>query len=66
MAVPTRGVPGSRMTVEAVLMADFTSPPPPVGDGGETQWSLALKAIFWFILLPIGLVYLVKWLLHMS
>jgi hypothetical protein len=54
--------------MEAVLMADFTSPssPPPAGDGGETQWSLALKAIFWFILLPIGLVYLVKWLLHLS
>lgn len=57
-------------------MADLTSPPSsppqqsppasspqPAGGGGETQWSLALKAIFWFILLPIGLVYLMKWLL---
>jgi hypothetical protein len=42
------------------------SPPDrqPVGQDGESNWSLAFKSIFWFIVVPAGVLLLVKWLLQ--
>jgi hypothetical protein len=57
-------------------MADLKSshPPPPheesspephsEGQSGETNLSLALKALFWFILVPAAVVLTAKWLLQ--
>lgn len=36
----------------------------PQGQGGETSVSMALKAVFWFLILPVGVVLLLKWLLQ--
>jgi hypothetical protein len=36
----------------------------PEGQAGETHFSLAVKSIFWLILLPVGILLLVRWLLQ--
>lgn len=46
-------------------------PPPPAnaqseGQKGETHLTLAAKAIFWLLLVPVSLLLLVKWLLQSS
>jgi hypothetical protein len=36
----------------------------PQGQGGETSLSMALKAVFWFLILPAGVVLMLKWFLQ--
>ncbi len=36
----------------------------PAGRSGETGWSLALKSIFWLIIVPAAVMLLVKWFLQ--
>ena len=38
--------------------------PQPAGQNGESNWSLAFKSIFWFIVVPAGVLLLVKWFLQ--
>lgn len=41
-------------------------PPPSEEQAGETHLSLAVKSIFWLILLPVGVLLLIRWLLQSS
>ena len=43
---------------------DSTAAPQPEAQSGETNLSLAVKSIFWLILVPAGLLYGVKLLLQ--
>ncbi|MCS6926486.1 MAG: hypothetical protein NZ578_11360 [Candidatus Binatia bacterium] len=36
----------------------------PDGQSGETHLTLVAKAIFWLLLLPVGLLLLVRWVLQ--
>lgn len=59
------------MTESEGSAATRQQPPPPAsakpeGQKGETHLTLAAKAIFWLLLLPVGLLLLVKWLLQSS
>ncbi|HEV8713915.1 MAG TPA: hypothetical protein VGX03_13950 [Candidatus Binatia bacterium] len=45
-------------------MADHQPPPQSGGQSGETGWSLALKSIFWLIIVPAAVMLLVKWFLQ--
>jgi hypothetical protein len=38
--------------------------PQPERPGGETAWTMALKSLFWFVLVPGGVLWLAKWLLQ--
>ena len=63
-------------SLEEKLMADreipdstqhrAASPPDqqPAGQDGESHWTVALKSIFWFIVVPAGVLLLVKWFLQ--
>lgn len=37
----------------------------PAAQNDETGWSMALKSILWFILIPAAVVFLVRWLLQL-
>ena len=54
-----------RETPHSIPQRVASSPEPqPEGQSGETNWSLALKSIFWFIVVPGAVLLLVKWLLQ--
>lgn len=40
------------------------APAPQEGQTGETAWTVLLRPLFWFLILPGGVLLLVKWLLE--
>lgn len=59
------------MTESEGSAATRQQPPPPAnvqseGQKGETHLTLAAKAIFWLLLVPVSLLLFVKWLLQSS